>query len=61
MLSIKDNKKRREEKRILLEDVINWLNQDESRAKEALSTSAADIISELKLIAAQLSNTNFSR
>lgn len=61
VLSIKDNKKRREEKRILLEDVINWLNQDESRAKEALSTSAADIISELKLIQAELLNINIGR
>lgn len=53
-LSITDQKKKREAKRILLEDVRVWLDEDTSRAKAALRLSAKEIVDDLEGIAASL-------
>ncbi len=49
-----DKQVRREAKRKLLEDVRAWLDKDEHRGRKALEQSAAEVISDLKLIESQL-------
>ena len=53
ILGIQDKHKKREAKRILLNDVIDWLDQDTDRARQALEQSAPSIINELKVIEQQ--------
>jgi len=55
-LAHKDNQTRRKAKRDLLDDVRAWLDEDEVRAREALSKSAAEVIADLKVIENQLTN-----
>ena len=55
VFSIGDRKELREAKRLLLEDVRFWLDEDEKRGRAALALSAQEIISDLKKIASQLS------
>lgn len=54
VLAIEEKQARREAKRRLLNDVRVWLDEDEQRGKEALQISAAEIISDLKLVERQL-------
>lgn len=49
-----DKKVRREAKRKLLDNVRAWLDEDELRGRKALEQSAAEIITDLKLIESQL-------
>jgi AAA domain, putative AbiEii toxin, Type IV TA system len=49
-----DKKVRREAKRKLLDNVRAWLDEDELRGQKALEQSAAEIITDLKLIESQL-------
>lgn len=50
-----DKRTRKEAKRKLLDEVRAWLDEDEQRARKALGQSAAEIITDLKLIESQLS------
>jgi predicted ATPase len=54
VLSIADRQERRKAKRLLLDDVRQWLDEDEDRGRAALEHSAKDVISELQAIEAQL-------
>lgn len=54
VLSLADPKVRREEKKKLLGDVRQWLDEDETRGREALSQSASEIIADLKQIEIEL-------
>lgn len=54
-LAIPDKQQRREAKRILLEDVRKWLDEDPERGKRALEGSAIEVINDLKKIESQLS------
>lgn len=47
-LAEKDRQTRRELKRKLLHDVVIWLEEDETRGREALTTSAASVIADLQ-------------
>lgn len=49
-----EGQKRREAKKVLLEKVRSWLDEDRSRAEAALQESAKEIIEDLKIIASQL-------
>ncbi|WP_321954887.1 ATP-dependent nuclease [Burkholderia cenocepacia] len=53
-LAVSDHQKKREAKRLLLDDVRKWLDENEERGRAALELSAKDIIEELKKIEAQL-------
>lgn len=53
-LDIKDKQEKRNAKKILLENVRTWLNEDEQRGRKALESSAADVIFDLRLIESQL-------
>ena len=53
ILNINDKQERREAKRILLNDVIDWLDADSDRARHALEESAISVINELKIIEQQ--------
>lgn len=50
-----DKQVRREAKRKLLDSVRAWLDEDEKRGRMALEQSAAEVITDLKLIESQLS------
>lgn len=50
-----DRQVRREAKRKLLESVRAWLDEDVQRGRKALEESAAEVISDLRLIESQLS------
>lgn len=50
----KQGKERREAKKVLLEKVRAWLDEDRARAEAALKESAKEIIEDLQVIAAQL-------
>lgn len=54
VLSITDKQKRRENKRILLNDVRAWLDADKERGIKALEESAIDVILELRDIEKKL-------
>lgn len=54
VLGISDKRVRREEKRKLLLDVVNWLDQDVDRAKTALEKSAREVIDQLQRIEKEL-------
>ena len=54
VLSETNRPARREAKRVLLDDVRQWLDEDEDRAHVALTKSAAPVIATLKRIEAQL-------
>lgn len=54
ILVIDDRQRRRAEKRALLDEVVVWLDEDSGRAKAALEESAAEVISLLKGIEAEL-------
>jgi hypothetical protein len=56
VMLISDKKIKKDEKLKLLKKVIQWLDEDESRAKEALEESAKDIISDLKEIENQFTH-----
>jgi len=53
-LAIPDKKQKREAKRLLLDDVRVWLDQDAERAKAALLASAKEVIDDLASIAQSL-------
>jgi predicted ATP-dependent endonuclease of OLD family len=53
-LAIGDRQTRREAKKELLDDVISWLREDESRAKDALAESAAEIVEFLRSVQTKL-------
>jgi predicted ATPase len=53
-ISMPDRQQRREAKRLLLEDVRKWLDEDAARGKHALQQSATEVIADLKTIASQL-------
>jgi ABC-type transport system involved in cytochrome c biogenesis ATPase subunit len=53
-LAIRDKQARRVAKRELLDNVRTWLNADSQRGREALETSAKEVISDLKSIERQL-------
>ncbi|MDP2143682.1 MAG: AAA family ATPase [Gallionella sp.] len=53
-LNCVDRQARREAKRILLDNVRAWLDEDEQRAREALEKSAAEVITHLQQIESQL-------
>lgn len=50
-----DKQVRRDAKRKLLDNVRAWLDEDEQRGRKALEQSAAEVISDLRLIESQLS------
>jgi len=54
VLGIVDKQKKREAKRLLLNKVLEWLDEDEERGKVALCESANEIITDLKRIESQL-------
>jgi hypothetical protein len=54
VLSIADKRKKKDAKRELLLEVVAWINEDERRAREAFSESAAEVIAILKKISEQL-------
>ena len=51
-----DKQARRKAKQQLLDNVRAWLDADEQRGRKALEQSAAEVISDLRLIESQLSN-----
>ncbi|MEO9531364.1 MAG: AAA family ATPase [Crocinitomicaceae bacterium] len=53
-LDIKDKKKKRLAKRELLEEVKDWISENEEDAKKAFKESTSDIISKLKAIEKEL-------
>lgn len=55
VLAISDRKERRDEKGVLLQDVLVWLDEDRERAKMALESSASDVIARLRGIQDALS------
>jgi hypothetical protein len=54
VLAFDDRRRRREEKRQLLDEVRAWLDADLDRGKEALGSSAAEVIEDLHTIEEQL-------
>jgi predicted ATPase len=54
VLEISDRRKRQKEKKALLDQVISWIAEDEQSARDAFAESAADVISILKGIEAEL-------
>jgi hypothetical protein len=50
VINIKDKQKKREEKKNLLEEVINWIKRDENKAKDKFKESANEVIEHLKII-----------
>lgn len=54
VLALTERPARREAKRKLLNEVRAWLDKDEQRGRAALAKSAADVISDLKLIESQI-------
>jgi hypothetical protein len=52
-LGIQDKEKKRNAKKVLLDNVIDWLDEDSERAKSALSLSAASVIAQLQKIEAE--------
>jgi hypothetical protein len=57
VLAEPDKRVRREAKRRLLEDVRAWLDEDEERARDALSTAAAPVIAFLQEVEASAAAT----
>lgn len=55
ILALKDKQKRRNEKKALIEKVVAWCNEDESRTKDALKESAKEVIEILQSISKDLS------
>jgi AAA ATPase domain/AAA domain, putative AbiEii toxin, Type IV TA system len=53
-LAVTDKVAKREEKRVLLLDVLCWLDENEARGKAALASSAAEVIARLKIIATEM-------
>ncbi|WP_291518760.1 AAA family ATPase [Acidovorax sp.] len=53
-LAVSDRQKRRDAKKQLLEDVRNWLDEDQTRAKAVLTECAQEIIVDLQKIESQL-------
>ncbi|MES2042032.1 MAG: AAA family ATPase [Pseudomonadota bacterium] len=60
-LDIADSQKKRDEKKNLLNKVIEWLRADEERGKLALQTSAEEIIQKLKKIEGELFPTKIAK
>lgn len=54
VLAIENKEERRNQKKQLLMEVLDWLDEDETRGKAALSESAQEIIADLQCIQAQL-------
>ena len=54
VLGISDKKAKRTAKKELLTEVMKWLDEDEKRGREALETSADEIINELREIEKEL-------
>lgn len=54
VLGISDRRKQKEEKKLLLDEVIAWIGHDEKIARDAFAESAADVISLLRDIEAEL-------
>ncbi|AEG92244.1 ATP-dependent nuclease [Ramlibacter tataouinensis] len=54
VLGIQDRQARREAKRVLLDDVRSWLDEDEARGKAALRIDAAEVIEVLREISSKL-------
>ncbi|MES2726028.1 MAG: AAA family ATPase [Bacteroidota bacterium] len=54
ILTIEDRQTRRNRKRELLEEVKNWIGNNEEEAKEKFKESAKEVIDKLKLIAKQM-------
>lgn len=50
VLAIPDRQKRKEQKKVLLDEVLAWLRQDEDQARRELATSAKEIIDFLKQV-----------
>jgi hypothetical protein len=51
VLAEKDKQKKREAKKILLEEIKHWIVSDEKTAKEEFKISAEPVINKLKEIA----------
>lgn len=58
VLAVADPRVRREQKRQLLLDVIEWLRENESRARESLAQSAEEIIDFLREVDASMRQSN---
>lgn len=54
VLRISDRRRCRQEKKLLLDEVIAWIGEDERIARDAFAESAADVIAVLKDIEAEL-------
>jgi predicted ATPase len=54
VLEIVDKQQKREAKRLLLDEVRLWLDEDSKRGREALQKSAGEIIADLKMMAITL-------
>lgn len=48
VLAITDKKEKRKEKKILLDSVLDWIKDDEAKAKEEFKESATEVIDKLK-------------
>ncbi|MGA9509749.1 MAG: AAA family ATPase [Candidatus Sulfotelmatobacter sp.] len=56
ILAISDRRRRQEEKKSLLNQVIDWIEEDETSARDALEESAAEVIALLREIEAELTS-----
>ena len=54
VLAISDRRKRKDAKKVLLDEVIAWIEEDEQSARDAFAESASDVIAVLKEIEAEL-------
>ena len=54
VFAIPDKRKRKAEKKTLLDEVIAWIEGDEQIARDAFAESASDVIAVLKEIEAEL-------
>lgn len=54
VLAVADKVAKRAEKRALLLDVLNWLDENEERGRAELAISAAEVIERLKVIATEM-------